>query len=108
MSARTYINTTCKVGQGQGCGRDAAWVIAVTWVTDNAWSNEAREGGAVALCDFHATTPVARWDAAQIEGESPADVLDGTGVTANTWQSAARRLAAENERLREQIGGSDD
>lgn len=34
-------------------------------------------------------------------------VLAATGVTANTWQSAARRLADENRRLRAELAGGE-
>lgn len=37
------------------------------------------------------------------EGDKIAEVLEWTGVAANTWQSAARRLADENERLRKRM-----
>lgn len=60
--ADTYINTTCKVGQSEPCGRPAAWVIAVTEVTDTAWDKTGRTGGVVALCEEHATKPVSAWD----------------------------------------------
>lgn len=36
------------------------------------------------------------------------DVLDGTGATANTWQSAARRLADENRHVRRAIAALAD
>ena len=43
---------------------------------------------------------VARVLARVKELDALAEVLEGTGVTANTWQSAARRLADENRQLR--------
>jgi hypothetical protein len=51
-----YINATCKVGQqSRACGRPATHAIAVV-----AW-DETGDGGVVALCEYHATTPVSEW-----------------------------------------------
>ena len=104
---RTYINGTCQVGQREACGQPATYAIAVMAVADVAWDSETREGGIVLLCAEHAETPIDHWH--HLATATPADphhrstrdlpdVLDGTGVTANTWQSAARRLA---DRVRE-------
>lgn len=95
MSAKTYIDTTCKVGQRKECGEVATYVIAVTAVTDNAWTGEGRDGGVVALCEFHATTPVSEWDAAPIDqanelpagGHAPGDA--STAVAGSECEVAA-------------------
>lgn len=80
--SKTYINATCKVGQSEPCGRDAVWSIAVTGVAETAWATDLRGGGVVALCEFHATTPVSKWDATPAEGpgycgKGPCCLLDG-------------------------------
>lgn len=46
-------------------------------------------------------------DADRINRDSLAETLSGTGVTANTWQSAARRLASENRLLRVRAAETD-
>jgi hypothetical protein len=56
-----YTLSTCKVGQQDECGEPSTFLIAVTTVTDNGWSTDARPGGVVGLCERHASTPVKEW-----------------------------------------------
>lgn len=61
MSARTYINAECQIGQSMPCGADVVHLVAVYRVADNAWTQGARDGGVVPLCHYHASTPVTEW-----------------------------------------------
>lgn len=96
MNGRTYINTTCKIGQGQECGRDAVWVIAVTAVTDTPWANETREGGVVALCEFHATTAVTGWDATSAKDASDRSGRIREAFERSSFGTPAARAARES------------
>ena len=95
MSA-TYINTTCKVGQSEPCGKPAAWAIAVTEVADNAWVDEGRTGGVVALCEFHATTPVTEWDASPSETPGTRSQRIRDAVERSSFGTAAAKAARES------------
>lgn len=90
----------CQHGEGSEegpCGKPAVDHPPVTAEPATAPSVEqiaaagAPKSGAVEM---------AKWAATRIKELGVPEVLAGTGVAANTWQSAARRLIAKNEDLR--------